>query len=77
MMTLLRNKVVVTGSSSGIGRACAIECAKQEAKVLLCHQGTKQTEDDAENVQKELSLRIPHLLCYTGRIPEIMGLPSN
>lgn len=57
-MSLLEKKVVViTGSSSGIGRACAFEFAKQGATILLCHQGTKLTQHDAEEVQKELLLR--------------------
>ncbi|GFF78001.1 L-rhamnose-1-dehydrogenase [Aspergillus lentulus] len=54
-MGLLHEKVVViTGSSSGIGRGCAFECAAQGAKIVLHHLGTSQTEQDAKALQDEL-----------------------
>lgn len=53
-MSLLRNKVVaVTGSSQGIGRAIAIACANQGAKLVLHHLG-KGTEKDAESLQAQI-----------------------
>jgi NAD(P)-dependent dehydrogenase (short-subunit alcohol dehydrogenase family) len=33
--TLLNKNIVVTGASSGIGKVCAIECAKMGAKIVL------------------------------------------
>jgi hypothetical protein len=37
-MTLLRDRIVcITGSSRGIGRGCAVECAKNGAKGLILH----------------------------------------
>lgn len=33
--SLLNKSIIVTGASSGIGRVCAIECAKMGAKVIL------------------------------------------
>jgi L-rhamnose 1-dehydrogenase len=55
-MSLLQNKVVlITGSSSGIGRGCALECAGQGARLVLHHLGSPVTEEDAKALQKELS----------------------
>ncbi|KAL3441982.1 short-chain dehydrogenase/reductase SDR [Aspergillus insuetus] len=57
-MSLLRDKnVVITGSSSGIGRGCAIECAAQGAKLILHHLGTAQTEQDVRALQTDLETR--------------------
>lgn len=56
MAGLLRNKVVViTGSSSGIGRATAIACAQQGANLVLHHLGDTKAEEDIETLQKELA----------------------
>ncbi|KAL6228600.1 hypothetical protein BDW75DRAFT_246569, partial [Aspergillus navahoensis] len=57
-MSLLRDKnVVITGSSSGIGRGCAIECAAHGTKLILHHLGTAQTEQDARALQIDLETR--------------------
>ncbi|KAF8585526.1 NAD-binding protein [Ramaria rubella] len=55
-MALLTNKVVVlTGSSRGIGRACALESAKQGAKGLVLHYyGDTATTAEVESLQTEL-----------------------
>lgn len=77
-MSLLHDKVVViTGSSSGIGRACAFECAKQGAKILLCHQGTTATQSDAEKVQSELSLQFSTVSMLYGADITEDGIPEQ
>jgi L-rhamnose 1-dehydrogenase len=54
-MSLLRNRVVViTGSSSGIGRAIAIKCAQQGATLLLHHLGTSHSKNDVDSVFSEV-----------------------
>lgn len=55
MAGLLRGKcVAVTGSSSGIGRAIALACASQGARLFLHRLNTPQASTDMEALQKEL-----------------------
>jgi L-rhamnose 1-dehydrogenase len=57
MAGLLKHKVIaVTGSSSGIGRAIALQCARNGASLLLHHLGTESTSTDMQSLQDELSL---------------------
>lgn len=54
-MSLLVDKVVViTGSSRGIGRACAIEAAKHGANVVCHYLGDEVTTREAESLKKEI-----------------------
>lgn len=55
-MALLPGKVVcITGSSRGIGRACAIECAKQGAKGLILHYlGDVATEQEVQSLKEDI-----------------------
>ncbi|KAF2096099.1 short-chain dehydrogenase/reductase SDR [Rhizodiscina lignyota] len=62
MAGLLRNKfVAITGSSSGIGRATAIACAKQGGNLLLHHLGDSRAKEDIATLQKELKSIDPKL----------------
>lgn len=48
----MKDKVVwITGASSGIGAACAVECSKQGAKVIL----SARSEDKLKVLQSKLS----------------------
>jgi len=57
-MSLLKNKIVaLTGSSRGIGRACALESAKQGAKGLILHYlGDAATTTEIESLRAEVAL---------------------
>ena len=55
MAGLLRNRVVaITGSSSGIGRATAVACARQGASLTLHHFGDSKAEADIKTLEEEL-----------------------
>lgn len=52
---LLASKtVVVTGSSRGIGRACAIECARNGADVVLHHYPDDLSRKEVEEMRVEV-----------------------
>lgn len=55
-MSLLAGKVVcITGSSRGIGRACAVECAKHGAVGLILHYlGDAATEAEVLDLKAEI-----------------------
>ena len=55
-MALLAGKTVcITGSSRGIGRACAIECAKHGATGLILHfLGDPVTEQEVLSLQRDI-----------------------
>ena len=55
-MSLLTGKVAcITGSSRGIGRACAVECAKHGATGLILHYlGDQETETDVQSLKHEI-----------------------
>ncbi|EPQ60673.1 NAD P-binding protein [Gloeophyllum trabeum ATCC 11539] len=55
-MSLLPGKVVcITGASRGIGRGCALECAKHGAGGLILHYyGDKDTQDEIQSLKQEI-----------------------
>lgn len=50
--TMKDKVVIITGASSGIGRACALECAQREAKVVLAARNTKQLSEVAQEIEQ-------------------------
>lgn len=49
-MNLENAVVVVTGASSGIGRATALAFAREHAKVIVCSRRTEKVEEVAEEI---------------------------
>jgi L-rhamnose 1-dehydrogenase len=54
-MLLADKTVIVTGASRGIGRAVALECAHQGARVVIGHSGSAQGRTAAFSLMEELS----------------------
>ncbi len=45
--------VIITGASSGIGKACAAECAKRGAKVALAARNVEKLQETATKIQEK------------------------
>lgn len=72
MFNLKDKTIVVTGASSGIGRACAILCAKSGAKVALVGRDENRLRQTAESISnKEVRIYKQELTEY-GEIPEMV-----
>lgn len=71
-MTLLANKIVcITGSSRGIGRACAVESAKHGATGLILHYfGDQETEAELQSLKEEIYVTT-HNHC------QVVGVPGE
>ncbi|TFK57124.1 NAD(P)-binding protein [Heliocybe sulcata] len=56
-MSLLQGRIVcITGASRGIGRGCALECAKHGATGLILHYyGDAETQDEIESLKQEVA----------------------
>lgn len=53
---LLNDKtVIITGASRGIGRAAALECARQGARVVIGHSGSPQGREAADSLLQEIA----------------------
>ena len=46
--------ISITGSSSGIGRATAVECARHGARLVLHHIGDSQSKQDIKTLRDEI-----------------------
>lgn len=74
-MALLANKIVcITGSSRGIGRACAVESAKHGATGLILHYlGDQETEAELQSLKSEIHATT-HNIC---RVVGVSGDIAN
>lgn len=54
-MLLADKTVIVTGASRGIGRAVALECARQGARIVIGHSGSAQGRAAAFSLMEEIS----------------------
>lgn len=56
-MSLLQDRIIcITGASRGIGRGCALECAKQGARGIVLHYlGDEETEAEVNVLASEIS----------------------
>jgi len=76
--------ILVTGSSSGIGRSIAIECSKMGASVVLSGRHMIRLEDTAGMMEGENHLLLPadltssrELDSLVEKLPQLNGLVNN
>lgn len=76
--------ILVTGASSGIGRATAIECSKMGAKVIITARNEIRLKETLNSLQGEgHSMILCDLSCddeldkLVSELPEIQGLVNN
>ena len=50
--------ILVTGASSGIGQACAIECSRLGANVIICGRNRERLESTISLMIGENNLRL-------------------
>jgi len=82
--TLLDKTILITGASSGIGKAAAIECSKMGAKVIITARNVERLEQtikqmagsDHEYIQADLS-RYEDIKKLVNNVSEIDGLVNN
>lgn len=69
--------VLVTGASSGIGRATAIDCARMGATVIITGRNEERLAATLAELEGEGHLSVAADLCAEGAIDEIVkGLPE-
>lgn len=62
--------ILVTGASSGIGRACAIRCAEAGASVILLARNEARLQETAASLPAGTSFRIIQADLGSGQLPE-------
>lgn len=62
---LLGKKILVTGASSGIGKACAIRASELGAKVVVCGRNEARVQETLD------SLRGPDHSCFVGDLTKV------
>lgn len=81
---LINKKVLITGASSGIGKATAIECSKMGAQVIITGRNAERLEDTFKNLKGDGHIQIVCDLTITEdrkklieKIPYIDGCVNN
>jgi len=62
--------ILVTGASSGIGRACAIRCAEAGASVILMARNQERLQQTANALPEGTAYRIVQADLSSGKLPE-------
>jgi NAD(P)-dependent dehydrogenase (short-subunit alcohol dehydrogenase family) len=82
--SLVNKQILVSGSSSGIGRAIAVECSKMGAKLILTGRNVAELEKTLESLTGEGHKSIPadlnsdtDLEVLVNQLPELDGFVSN
>jgi NAD(P)-dependent dehydrogenase (short-subunit alcohol dehydrogenase family) len=78
----LENKtILVTGASSGIGKATAIECAKMGAKVVITGRNAERLQETFEQLEGDGHLQITadlnderQIAALVEKLPELQGI---
>ena len=70
----LENKtILVTGASSGIGHATALECSKMGANVIIVGRNRERLQDTFENLQGDNNMKIEADLTNYQEIENLVG----
>lgn len=82
--SLYGKSILITGASSGIGRATAIECSKMGAKVVVTGRNAERLQETMNQLEGEEHLVLPAELSsqqdvdgLVAKCPEINGLVNN
>lgn len=75
--TLLNKKVLITGASSGIGKATAIECSKMGAKVIITGRNDKRLKETFEQLEGEGHEQIVGDLSVQTFVEELVAMVSS
>ena len=54
--------MLITGASSGIGAACAVQFAKAGCKLVLIARRSDRLKELSETIKKDCDVRIPCLM---------------
>ncbi len=61
MGNLLNKIVFITGASSGIGKSCAVEFAKEGANLILCARRIDKLNELSDKLEKEYKIKIKNI----------------
>ncbi len=77
-MNQLKNKIVfITGASSGIGKACAEEFAKEGASLILSARRINQLSEFSESLKKKYNVKVLSLKLDVRNLDEVKKTVSS